>query len=172
MPVTKAWAKSNPNAIFEAEPEKQGPWCTPRSAIDNDRWLQCFFKDKEINPSDPGVIEASAGKIGMAGTQSYMGFLQFRLELPSYESVVAAPMETPVPKPPDLQMLMAYEMAAQTQREHLPQVISYMQRLPKDLAITFVTSLVRRDNSVLLDPALSAWTDKNATLLSMVMSLA
>ncbi len=39
-PVIKAWAKVHPEIVFEKEPEKQGPWCMPRTLCAADRFLQ------------------------------------------------------------------------------------------------------------------------------------
>ena len=172
-PLFKAFAKQHPEILFEEEPKQQGPWCTPRSLCGSDRFLQMIEKTVgKIDPNDTAVAEGVAGKIGVPAAGALMGWLQFRLDLPQYEEVVADPAGCPVPSKPDMQMLMAYELAARTQKQDMAKVIYYVQRMPKDLAITFAVSLVRRDKTLVLDPALAAWTSKNATLLALVQSLA
>lgn len=176
MPVTKAWAKVNPQILFEKKPEQQGPWCTPRSMTMADRYAQVMaeMNGGDIPINDPGFQEGVAGKIGMAATTSYIGHLQFVIELPAYEDVVKDPTGTPVPSKADLQMLMAYELAGRTKTSDLGAVIQYMSRkeMPKDMSVTFVSSLVRRDyKSMIEQPAMQAWISKNASLVSLISSL-
>lgn len=184
-PVTKFFAKRNPQIVFEGEPKEQGPFCNPRTLCDADRYLQEVAADIGYVPSDdPEVIEATAGIIGMSGTVAYMGDLAFRTELPQYEAVVSDPDGTPIPAKPDLKMLMVYEMAHQVQEPDLAPVIKYITRkdavtpgddkgFPGDMAMTFVTQLMRRDYKTFLNaPAMQGWISKNATLVSLVSSLA
>ncbi len=173
MPVIKSWAATHPEIVFEPEPKEQGPWCMPRTLCDADRYLQCAMAENNgVIPTDGGTIETLAGIIGMAATQSLIGHLQFRLELPSYAEIVADPMNTPVPKKADLLLLMAYELAGYTQIPDLAACIQYVQRLPKDMAVTYVSSLLRRDyKNIINTPAMQGWINKNASLVSIIASL-
>jgi hypothetical protein len=174
MPVTKAWAAVHPDTLFEKEPDKQGPWCHPRSLSSVDRYLQCKASLNDgVIPTDPVTIESIAGTIGMGGAQSIVGHIQFRTELPSYAEVVADPANAPVPTKADLMLLMAYEMAGYTKVEHLAECITYITRLPaKDMQITYISALLRRDyKSIINEPAMQAWINKNASLVSIIASL-
>lgn len=179
MPVTKAWAKQHPEIIFEGKPAKQGPWCSPRTLTAADRYAQVV---QEMNGgvmpvNDSAFMETLAGHVGMAATTSFVGHLQFQLELPHYEDVVKDPQGTPVPSKADLQMLMAYELAGRCQVADLPQVIEYMTkkgspRMPQDMSVTFMTSLLRRDyKAIINEPAMQAWISKNAPLVSTIAAL-
>lgn len=173
MPVTKAWAKGNPAVIFEEKPKKQGPWTNPRTVASADRYAQVMasFNKGIIPANDHGFIEGLRGHLGMAGTQSYASSLQFLLDLPHLEDIVANPTKCPVPTRADLQMLMAYELAGRVKVEHLPEVLTYMSRLPQDLSVTFVSSLLRRDYSILNEPAMEVWTAKNARLVTVITAI-
>lgn len=173
MPVIKAWALTNPTILFEQEPKEQGPWCHPRSLCALDRYLQ-VKSGFDINkvPTDPVTIEGASGIVGMPATQSIMQHLEYRLNLPPYETVVADPTGTEVPKKADYLMLMAYELAGRTQPQHLGACITYVQRLPKDMAITYITALLRRDyKGMISEPAMQGWIGKNAALLNVIASL-
>jgi hypothetical protein len=176
MPVTKAWAKANPTVLFEPMPEKQGPWANPRSVTAADRYLQVKGWDQAANVdvSNRLVMEALAGYIGMPGTQSMLTHFQFKLALPSYETVVADPTGTDVPSKPDMKLLMAYELAGLAKPEDMAQLITYIQRLKaKDMETTFVTSLMARDYArFITNPVMMAWVNKNAALLQLIGSLA
>lgn len=179
LPVTKMWARNNPEVLFEAKPEKQGPWCNPRSLTMADRYVQSIteLSGGVIPIQDSGFVEGLEGYIGMGATVSYTSNLQFMLELPQYADVVADPKGTPVPKKADLQMLMAYQLAQHCQKPDLPQVIEYMTkksdpRMPQDMAVTFISSLLRRDYKSFVNEApMQAWIAKNAHLVSIIASL-
>lgn len=174
LPVTKAWAATHAETVFEPEPKEQGPWCMPRTLCDADRYVQCAAEDNGgvIPVDDPYLIESIAGTMGMGAATSYVGHMQFKLTLPSYADVVKDPGGTPVPDRADLKMLMAYELAHHTQKQDLAAVITYMQRLPKDMAVTYVSAVLRRDyKSLINEPALQGWISKNASLVSIIASL-
>ena len=176
MPVTKVWAKANPQILFEGKPKEQGPWCTPRSTTMWDRFAQSMAVQNggDIPIEDSGFVEASAGLVGMGAATSLINHCRFRLELPSLEAVVSDPMGTDVPTKPDLMMLMMYELAARCKPEQLPPVLQYVSRLKaQDMHITFVTAMLRRDYKNLINqPAMQAWVAKNARLVSIIASLA
>lgn len=177
MPVSKAWAKSNPQIVFEEKPKEQGPWCNPRSLCAADRYLQLSFEEQkqagvarpEVSPED---MEVLAGTIGMAATASYASHMQFLTQLPTYEEVVADPAGTEKPGRADLQMLMAYQLASLVQTKDLAPVLQYVQKLPKDMGVTFISALLRRDyKGMINEPPMQAWINKNAALVSIIASL-
>lgn len=172
-PVIKAWAAANPTVVFEAEPKDQGPWCNPRQLCAVDRYLQTKWAMQGNQDIEPVSANTIAGTIGMPATQSLLSHLQFLLELPSYQDVVADPANCPVPTRADLQMLMAYQLAGYTQSADLAPCIQYIQRLPKDMGVTYISSLLRRDyKGIIGQPAMQAWINKNAALVSIISSLA
>jgi hypothetical protein len=174
QPVVKAWAQTNPGILFEDEPKEQGPWCNPRTLCAADRYLQMKAKRSPGGaiPTDSSTQEMVAGTIGMAATVSLMGFLQFRLSLPSYEDVVQDPANTPIPKKADLLLLMAYELAGRAELPHLGECIEYISRMPKDMGVTFISALLRRDyKNFTAAPAMQAWINRNASLVSVIASL-
>jgi hypothetical protein len=173
--VWKAWAKTS-GVIFEPEPKEDGPWCNPRTMSAADRIYQCMIEDnggKDIDPNDPMLLELFSGTIGMPATQSAVQHLTFRTQLPSYEDVVAEPTKAPCPTKGDLQMLMAYEMAAQTKVETLAEALTYVSRLNKDMSITYISALLRRNyRGIINQPAMQAWIQKNSSVVAIVASLA
>jgi hypothetical protein len=175
MGVTKAWALQNPLVLFEKEPEEQGPWCNPRTLTAADRYLQvkAAMNGGKLDPDDPLMMSHLAGTIGMPATQSLVQHLQYRLQLPSYDDVIGDPSGTPVPTKADLLMLMAYELAGQTQRgPDVAKVLTYVERMPKDMTITYIGALLRRDyRGVINEPAMQAFVNKNAALITLISTL-
>lgn len=173
-PLIKAFAKQNPTILFEAMPEQQRPWCTPRSLVSVDRFLQMVEKiEGKIDTTSTAIAEGIAAKIGVPAAGHLMGWLVFRVELPQYEQVVADPAGTPIPNKPDQKMLMAYELASRAKKDDVAAVIAYMERpeMGKDMSVSFIVSLCRRDKTMVVHPAVSAWTGRNSTLMSVVQAL-
>ena len=85
---------------------------------------------------------------------------------------MADPKTTDVPKKGDLQMLMAYSLAGRAKKDDLAPVLTYVSRLPKDMSVTFISSLLRRDyKGIINEPPMQAWIAKNANLVSIIASL-
>jgi hypothetical protein len=171
-PLIKAWAAANPQLLFEDEPKEQGPWCNPRQLCAVDRYLQTVWGMHGNQDVSPNAMSVVSGMIGMPATQSVMQHIQYLTQLPSYDEVVADPDNTPVPAKADLLMLMAYQLAGYTKVEDLAPCIKYIGRMPKDMGITFISSLLRRDyKNIINQPAMQAWINKNASLVAVISSL-
>ena len=175
--IWKAWAKTaGSSIIFEPEPKEDGPWCNPRTMSAADRIYQCMVEEnggQDIDPGDGMLIELFQGTIGGPATQSCLQHLQFRTQLPSYEDIVEDPTGTPVPQKGDLQMLLAYEVANQTKEASLGEALTYVSRLNKDMGITYISALLRRDyKGIINQPAMQAWVQKNSSVVAIVASLA
>jgi hypothetical protein len=175
MPLTKHWAKTHHNVVFEDEPEKDETWCNPRTMCAVDRYLQKKIEmtGKPIDINDGRTMEMMRGTFGMAATQSYFTHMTFSLQLPSMEEVVNDPHGTPVPTKADLQMLMAYTVAGRVDVNTITPCLTYMSRLPRDMGVTFVQALLRRDYKGMINtPAMQGWISRNSALVSIVSSLA
>jgi hypothetical protein len=171
-PVVKAWAQANPQILFEDAPKVQGPFCNPRQLCAADRYLQTKWLQQGNQEITPTTMSTLSGMIGMPAATSLLSHLQFLLELPSYNDVVADPDNCAVPTKADMQMLMAYQMAGYTEVKDLAACLKYIQRLPKDMGVTYITSLLRRDyKGIISQPAMQGWINKNAALVSIIASL-
>ncbi len=174
QPTVKTWARKNPTIVFEKKPNEQGPWCTPRSLTMADRYAQVMAEfNKGVVPiEDPGFVEGLAGKIGMPAARSLINSMRFQLELPSYEAVVSDPAGTEVPTQPDHMMLMAYEMSHRVKPDDLGAVLEYMTRFKqRDMHVTFVSSLLRKDYKHINAPAMQGWIAKNSHMIALVAAL-
>ena len=174
MPVTVAWVKNNPSVILEGKPEKQGPWCNPRTVAAGDRFSQMVRDDNngELPLDNTRYIEALAGKMGMAATTSFIDTARFEIQLPSYDTVVGNPQGTEVPDAADRLMLMSYKLAGHARPADCGALLQYVTKMPKDMMITFVTALLKRDavSFATLAP-MQAVINKNAALISMIAGL-
>lgn len=170
MPLTKAFTAQNPQVVFtEGVPDKQGPWCTPRSLVMADKVLQAMTVTNGGKlRTDSLAVESIAGLIGQAAAAQYFAFVRLENDLPKYEKIVADPEGTKVPEKPDAQMLLCYNLAARVSAKDADAVITYIQRLPKDFAVTFVRAACGRDFALVSTPKFAKWVGQNATLLAII----
>ena len=168
MPLTMAFAAQNPHVVFtEGVPEKQGPWCTPRSLVMADTDLQALTAENGGEmPTDGLAMEDVSGLIGHAAAAQYFAFVRLEQEMPKYEEIIRRPLECRVPEKPDAQMLVTYNLAHRVKPADADAVIQYVQRLPKDFAVTFVKSACSRDPMLILKPIFAKWVGENASLIT------
>jgi energy-coupling factor transporter ATP-binding protein EcfA2 len=169
-PLTQAFAKQYPEIVLTGKvPEKQGPWCTPRSLVAADRHLALAAKHNAGKlPTDQIVDEEIRGMIGAAATAQYFSHVKLQLELPSYESIIAAPDKAPTPAKPDAMMLICYNMAHRVSKDDATQAVTYINRLPKEFGVTFAKAAIKRDNTLVLDRAMQKWALDNSSLMSVI----
>lgn len=165
-PLSIAFAVQNPQIVFSGEvPEKQGPWCTPRSLVMLDRNMQ--VKERRLGhfPEDPHTVEGAMGLIGAAAAQ-YFAFVRLEKEMPKFEAIVANPKKVKVPVKPDAQMLVVYNLAHRVDAKTLKPVIEYVEEMPKEFAVTFAKAACKRDPNLVIEPAMRQWSTQNASLMA------
>ena len=171
-----AFAKSNPEIVFPQKlPEKQGPFCTPRSLVKVGKLLVTLsgkpLEDAERLPTDDIAKELVAAGIGGPAAGQLFATLMLSAELPAIEDIMADPMKAKLPSAPDAQMLVCYKLASMSTKERLPNVVKYIERLPADFSATFAKSVVNRDPAMVAQPAMLDWCKRNNSLMSMMSQL-
>lgn len=165
-PLTIAFAVQNTQIIFQdVVPEKQGPWCTPRSLVMLDRKMQVKQKRIGVFPDDAKTVEGAMGLIG-AGAAQYFAFVRLEKEMPRFEAIVASPTQVKVPQKPDAQMLVVYNLAHRVDAKTIKPVIEYIERMPKEFAVTFAKAACKRNGELVLHPAMRQWSTQNASLMA------
>lgn len=167
-----AFAVNNAQVVFpESLPEKQGPYCTPRSIVACGKALATFVGKDEPLPVHTDAVETAAGFIGDAAAAQLFATLRLDGELPTMEAIIKAPGTCKLPSKADAQMLVAYKLSRLVTEATLAPVIQYIERLPADFSVTFAKSLATRDVMMVTKPAMMAWTQRNASLMSLVAAL-
>jgi hypothetical protein len=167
-PLTIAFANQNPHIVFDAKvPDKQGPWCTPRSLVMLDRKMQVKFNRTGRFPDDPHTLEGAQGLIG-AGAAQYFAFVRLEREMPKFEAIIANPTKEKVPEKPDAQMLVVYNLAHRVDTQNIEHVIKYVERMPKEFSITFAKAACKRDQKILVTPAMRKWSTENSSLMAAI----
>lgn len=167
-PMIVAFAMSNTHVVFDGKvPEKQGPWCTPRSLVKLATVLRTIQPTGPL-PMDAAIIEMAAGAIGEAAAQQLVAHIRLGHELPKFDEIVASPTTTKVPIKPDAQMILIYELSARVDTKTAKPVLQYVDRFPKEFAATFAKSVCQRIPIIVTTDAFSDWATKNATLVNML----
>jgi hypothetical protein len=170
MPETRAFAYANPGIVFtDGVPEKQGPWCTPRSLAMLDKLLQAKAKHHggEV-PLDGLTLEAMSGLIGQAAASQFMATIRLAKDMPPLEDILRDPHGVPVPTRPDAQMLIAFHLAHRVDRKNASAIVTYIERLMSDLSLTFIRAACQRDPMIITTPALQKWCMDRAELMHLV----
>jgi len=176
-PLFKAWASSptGREVVFqEPDAKKDDPWCNPRTALAADRFRQVYEKSIGRTPKadDDFVLTHFTGTIGHSATASICEYIQFESELPKLAEVVADPLNAPLHKRGDLQLLMAFKLAGETEEQHLGPVIQYVDRLDADYSPTFMKSFLKRaPKGIIVNPHIQAWTARNKAVLNMIAAM-
>lgn len=163
---------NNPNIVFpESVPEKQGPFCTPRSLVSCGEMLVTMGGNTGEIPTDDDAIEVVSGFIGQANSAQLFASIKLDAELPKIETIIANPTGAKVPSAPDAQMLVAYKLAALAEEATLKPIVTYVERLPADFAVTFAKSLCTRNPMFAAKPAMLDWSKRNSSIMATVATL-
>lgn len=167
-PLSIYFANEYPHIVFsEGVPKEQGPWCTPRSLVMNDHMLRDLSTDGEL-PDDPEAIELSTGLIGSAAATQFFVAVRLEREMPKYEKIVMAPDKAKVPDKPDARMLVCYNLAHRVTEDEAEPVIKYVERFPKEFAVTFAQAACRRKPALVATAAFSKWCMTNSSLMAAI----
>ena len=166
-----SFAVQNPHIVFpETLPDKQGPFCTPRSLVATGEILVTMAGNGQI-PTDTDAVEVAAAGIGQAAAAQLFATIRLDAELPKIETIVANPGAAKLPGAPDAQMLVAYKLAALADERTLDPIIKYVERLPADFSVTFAKALCTRNPMFVAKPAMLDWSKRNSSIMATMAVL-
>jgi hypothetical protein len=169
-PSIIAFAMGNPHIVFDSKvPEKQGPFCTPRSIVSAGELLGYLpgNNSKGLDTS-PEAVELAAGFIGEAAAGQLFATLRLEAELPDIATILSSPMVAKLPSKPDAQMLVCYKLAAITDEKNIKPIVQYIERLPADFAATYAKAAIARKPALIATPTILDWSKRNAALLAII----
>jgi hypothetical protein len=168
-PLVMAFAARNPEVVFKGvHPEKQGPWCTPRSLVAAGRTITAAEgMDVDFEDEKSFLMQMLMGSLGNTAIQ-LMVFLKLRHSLPKFEDIIGKPELAMVPDKPDGQMIISHELAHRADRNNIANVVKYMERLPKAFSVTFIQVLLKRAPALVGTKAIGDWSRENHQLLSAI----
>jgi hypothetical protein len=168
-PVFITFANQNPHIVFaDGVPDKQGPWCTPRSLVLASKMLDKMRNPEGKIPTDPSAIEVTSGMIGQGAAAQLFAFIRLGQEMPQYADIIAKPDSIRVPSKPDAQMLVVHSLAARVTADDVDPVLTYIQRMPQEFAVVFAKAACTRDPLLVLEGAFDTWINKNSSLMAAI----
>lgn len=166
--IARAFAAQNPQIVFsDGVPEKQGPWCTPRSLVEADNYMQTVAGGGKF-PNDKLMLEEVGGMIGEAAAAALFSFIELEREMPKFEDILSDPKGVKMPERPDAQMLVCYNLAHRVSMETSEPVIEYVNRMPKEFGVIFGKAAVARDRNLIATKGMSKWVRENASLMTQI----
>lgn len=174
-----AWAKEDEGRIFGsfrdfANPadfpygfhpkEKRRSFVTPRSLYLASIELR---EDRRRAVDDPSItLAAIAGNIGPRAALDLMAFVELADKLPAWATVINAPEKAVVPDNAGAMMMTVYRAVMRTTEDTLDNVLTYMQRMPKEMQCVFATQLLRsRKPWAAINRRFTDWARENMWLL-------
>lgn len=168
-PVYRAFANENVQIVFQDKvPEKQGPWCTPRSLVQASRYHDILPKVDGSLPDDQYTMEEIQGFIGDAATAQLFAFVKLEREMPKFDEIVANPTGVKVPQKADATMLVAYNLAHRVTMSTVEPVLEYVNRMPKEFGVIFGKNAVQRDAKLITASGFTKWISQNANLMTQI----
>jgi hypothetical protein len=169
-PLFITFAKQNPEVVFQdGVPEKQRPWCTPRSLVMLERVFQQMLTSQGNLPTDDAAVEIASGMIGPGEAAQLFAFIKLGQEMPTPEEIKADPKGCKVPTAPDGQMLVCYTLAAIVTEKDVDPIITYVERMPKEFTVTFAKAACKRNTRLVSTKAFSDWAMRNASLMAAIV---
>lgn len=140
--------------------EKRRSFATPRSLYLASVELR---EDRRAAIDDPDVtLAAIAGNIGPRAALDLMAFVQLADKLPAWATIINAPDKAPVPDNAAAVMMTVYRAVMRTTETTLDAVLTYIQRLPKEMQCVFATQLLRaRKPWAVVNGGFTQWVREN-----------
>jgi len=168
-PTFIAFAAQHPDIVFAGKvPEKQGPWCTPRSLVKAASWTDAANKQGVTWDNDDTITNLT-GIVGVGAARSILTFIKLGDSLPTWDDIVSDPENTKIPEAPDARMVLCYSLAAKMTADTAPKLAPYVLRFPKQFMLLFVKAALKRDKTLLFTKLIGEFQRKNADVIQAVM---
>lgn len=150
-PEICAWVKNYPHALAEYtdESQKDNPYIyNPRksqSSFVTPRSLEkaSHFIQKRDMLGDAVVQTCLAGCIGQAAALDMMAYVHVADKLTPWEIVIEKPESAPVSEDQIANMILAYGAVTRVTKETVDAFMKYLDRLPSEIQIMFLSSLIK-----------------------------
>ena len=178
-PTFTAFAVRRPEIVFSGRvPEKQGPYCTPRSLVKSAQLCVAGghldtqtgnFVGLDNEDLETTLNEKLTGLMGAPATNELLVWARLKTEVPEFAEIVHDPVETKLPTKMDAKMLVAYECAHRITVENASKVIQYMMRMAPEHQMVFGVASVKRNFRLLQTKAfVNEFIPRNQGLISLV----
>jgi hypothetical protein len=171
-PMFKSFADDKAEVVFSGTvPEKQGPFCTPRSLVLLGRVASFMMDDDDVIFDKEGFVEIAQGMIGAPATQALMTHIELHDKVPKWREIVADPKRCKVPDNVAGQLMVAHQCAYNVDDKTVEQAVTYVRRLNPEFHMTFVKSATKRNFRLVNSKAIKTWTNEEPQLVALITAL-
>jgi hypothetical protein len=159
-PTVVGFLRWRPELLIAKEIPGEGAFPSPRS------W-EATSNILGLEMNAPIEREMIHGTIGEGATTEFAAYLRTARELPTIESILAAPTKAAVPKSPAQLYALATTLAQYT-REHKKSAMRFVSRMPAEFALLYITD-IRRGNyyNIREDEAIAKWIGEHSKMFEM-----
>lgn len=171
-PMLVAFAINNPEIVWaDTVPEKQGPFCTPRSVEILNHALMPFVGDDGALPLNDVTLELANGTIGQAASHQFIATAKLWGELPKTDAIIRDPLgvHCPAETNPGAQALACYKLATEANGDNFDALMAYVGRMPSEYTVTFMRSACARNRRLTSTKAFIDFVTSNRDLVNAVV---
>ncbi|WP_133663514.1 MoxR family ATPase [Paraburkholderia sp. BL10I2N1] len=146
-----------PNLLSDFDPNRfQNP--TPRS------WERVSLIPEDL---DADLFYGNvAGEVGEGAAAEFTAFRKVAANLPNIDNIIMNPATAPVPEgDPAVMYALTGAIAQRTSKDNLDRINEYMDRLPVDFSVLFMSDVVKMKPEVKSTKAFVGWAVRNASVL-------
>lgn len=158
-PELTAFLRFRPKLLHDFDPLLAGKaFASPRS------W-EFLSHILDASPAHDVEYDLFQGAVGPAAAAEFMGFLQVWRELPTVDSILAAPETARVPTEPAAMYAICEALAQKAGPLTIEALTAYAGRLPAEFGVLLMRDAVCRDEALVHTPAFGRWAESNARVL-------
>lgn len=158
-PEVCAFLRFRPRLLHDFDPQRQEKaFASPRSWEFVSRML-------DAGPERDVEYELFQGTVGEAAAAEFMGFLAVWRELPTVDSILAAPTEAAVPEEPAALYATCEALSLRAGAETMDALAAYAERLPAEFGVLLMRDAVCQNTEVVHTPAFARWAQHHAEVL-------
>jgi len=178
-PTFTAFAVRRPEIVFSGRvPDKQGPYCTPRSLVKSSQLCVAGghldtqtgnFVGLGDEDAETTLNEKLSGLMGPEATNELLIWARLKTEVPEFVEIVADPSKAKIPTKMDAKMLVAYDCAHRIDVANANKVVEYMLRMGAEHQMVFGVASVKRNFRLLQTKAfVNDFIPRNQGIISLV----
>ena len=152
--------KSQEENMYIYKPSKQqDAFVSPRSLAK----ASPIVKNRSVLGENATMV-ALAGTLGESAARDMAAFFSLADALPTRESIYNSPNDAKIPSDPSARVILLMRELVSFKKKTFEAVVTYVERLPKELQALFMTSLQKSDthrDSVARHPSFTKWVNEN-----------
>lgn len=160
MPVELiAFMRFRPNLLAESKPSKDMVnTVSPRTlaAVGRLQNLNCPYNLR---------YAAFAGAAGEGFATEYMSFIKMQDQMPDIDMIIKIPSSAPIPEDQGVKYALAYALSARINKDNVDNIITYLNRLPKELSVVCLKDASARNSEINQSAKFREWAVASHNML-------